>query len=166
MNDRYYLAYGSNLSTEQMAHRCPGAVYVGTAVLPDHQLVFKRSGSGFYLTVVKKPGRCVPLAVWQISAYHEQQLDHYEGCPESYQKTIVPVDMYTFPEGAPAGRVEGIIYILPEDRPSGMPTDRYFRVCMTGYKHFGFDTGLMEQALVESVGKEQAERFLSTYSTV
>ena len=30
---RYYIAYGSNLSVEQMKHRTPDAKIVGTAVL-------------------------------------------------------------------------------------------------------------------------------------
>ena len=30
---KYYIAYGSNLSRQQMAQRCPGAKIVGSAVL-------------------------------------------------------------------------------------------------------------------------------------
>ncbi len=33
MADRYYIAYGSNLSIEQMKVRTPDAVIVGTATL-------------------------------------------------------------------------------------------------------------------------------------
>ena len=33
MSKRYYIAYGSNLSTEQMAFRTPDAKIVGTAIL-------------------------------------------------------------------------------------------------------------------------------------
>ena len=52
--NKYYLAYGSNLSMAQMAQRCPDAVYVGTAELKDYQLLFKGSQSGSYLTVEPK----------------------------------------------------------------------------------------------------------------
>ena len=48
---KLYLAYGSNLSLEQMAYRCPHAYPVGTATLPDYQLLFKGSKTGSYLTV-------------------------------------------------------------------------------------------------------------------
>ena len=48
---KYYLAYGSNLSVRQMLHRCPDAVYVGTAEIPDYQLLFKGSKTGNYLTI-------------------------------------------------------------------------------------------------------------------
>lgn len=37
--NKYYLAYGSNLSMAQMAQRCPDAVYVGTAELKDYRLL-------------------------------------------------------------------------------------------------------------------------------
>ena len=64
---KYYLAYGSNLSVAQMVQRCPDAVYIGTAVLTDYQLLFKGSQSGNYLTVEPKKGYTVPLLVWKIS---------------------------------------------------------------------------------------------------
>ena len=47
----YYLAYGSNLSLERMAIRCPDAVVAGTAKIPGYRLLFKKSGSGFYATI-------------------------------------------------------------------------------------------------------------------
>ena len=41
MNEKkYYIAYGSNLSVEQMAQRCPDARIVGQAVLEDWELAF------------------------------------------------------------------------------------------------------------------------------
>ena len=42
--NRFYLAYGSNLSLERMKSRCPDAVVLGTAVIPGYRLldVYKR----------------------------------------------------------------------------------------------------------------------------
>lgn len=37
-----YLAYGSNMNIEQMAYRCPKAKLLGTAVLENDRLMFKR----------------------------------------------------------------------------------------------------------------------------
>ena len=48
---RYYLAYGSNLNIAQMQFRCPDATVVGTAVIPDYELLFKGSLTGAYLTI-------------------------------------------------------------------------------------------------------------------
>lgn len=41
MKKRYYIAYGSNLSREQMAFRTPDAKIAGTAILTGWQLLFK-----------------------------------------------------------------------------------------------------------------------------
>ena len=165
MSDRYYLAYGSNLSIEQMERRCPGAVYVGTAELKGYRLLFKHSKSGAYLTVEKKRGRSVPLVVWRISEYHEKRLDRFEGCPVYYYKTTKTVDVFNLLDGGFAGTVEGVIYILHEDRPFGTPTFRYFNVCMEGYERFGFDMSLMEKAVEESLGKRLTKRWFEAYDT-
>lgn len=67
MKEKYYLAYGSNLSIAQMVQRCPNAVYVGKATIKDYQLLFKGSQSGSYLTIEKKEGASVPVLVWKIT---------------------------------------------------------------------------------------------------
>ena len=41
MSKRYYIAYGSNLSTGQMRYRTPDAKIAGTAVLTGWQLLFR-----------------------------------------------------------------------------------------------------------------------------
>ena len=38
---KMYIAYGSNLSVEQMAHRCPDAKVAGMAAIRDWKLVFR-----------------------------------------------------------------------------------------------------------------------------
>lgn len=38
---RYYIAYGSNINTTQMAHRCPTAVVEGTSTVPGYELCSK-----------------------------------------------------------------------------------------------------------------------------
>ena len=48
---RFYIAYGSNLNVRQMRMRCPDAVIIGTAFIPDYRLLFKGSKSGNYLTI-------------------------------------------------------------------------------------------------------------------
>ena len=61
MNKRYYIAYGSNLNVYQMRFRCPNARIIGTAVMPDYELLFKGSKTGSYLTIEPKDGSSVPL---------------------------------------------------------------------------------------------------------
>lgn len=163
MRDRFYLAYGSNINVRRMEKRCPCAIYVGTAELKGYRLLFKKSKSGAYLTVEKKRKRCVPLLVWKISEYDEQRLDRYEGCPACYYKTTMTVEVHSLLDGSPLGTVDGLIYILHEDRPLGVPTFRYYDLCMDGYDHFGFDVDLIDRAIEDSLGRRIAKQWFHAY---
>lgn len=81
MKKRYYIAYGSNLNTRQMRMRCPSARIIGTAEIPDYELLFKGSQIGSYLTIEQKAGAKVPVAAWSVTAEDEAALDRYEGFP-------------------------------------------------------------------------------------
>lgn len=157
--DKYYLAYGSNLSVTQMAQRCPDAVYVGTAELKDYQLFFKGSQTGSYLTVEPKKGSTVPVLVWRISERDERSLDRYEGYPAFYYKKTLEVEVHSLMGGKAVGSREALIYIMHEERPLGCPTRRYYDVCLEGYQRFGFETAVLEKALIDSVGEQEAEYF-------
>lgn len=74
---KFYLAYGSNLNVKQMQFRCPDARIVGTAEIPNYQLLFKGSKTGSYLTIEPKQGCTVPAAVWSVSERDELALDRY-----------------------------------------------------------------------------------------
>ena len=86
---KFYLAYGSNLNVKQMQFRCPDAKIVGTAEIPNYQLLFKGSKTGSYLTIEPKQGCTVPAAVWSVSERDELALDRYEGYPRHYTKETV-----------------------------------------------------------------------------
>ena len=145
--NQYYLAYGSNLSVEQMAKRCPDAIYVGTAELKDYQLLFKQGSSGTYLTVEPKDGSRVPVLVWRISKKDEKELDYYEAYPSLYYKTTMLVEIKPFIGENTTESIEALIYIMHEDRPLGSPAQEYYDVCAEGYQRFGFDLTILEGAL-------------------
>ena len=64
---KYYVAYGSNLNREQMAHRCPDAKLVGTGMLSNYEMVFRGNKSNAVATVEPKKGMEVPVGIWEIS---------------------------------------------------------------------------------------------------
>ena len=80
---RYYIAYGSNLSQEQMARRCPTAKIVGTTTLKDWRLLFNGPAS-----IERKEGYEVPVLIWEIMPTDEKSLDRYEGYPSYYRKEM------------------------------------------------------------------------------
>ena len=128
---RHYLTYGSNLYIPQMRYRCPSARLMGTAVIENYKLMFKKSKTGSYLTVEPKQGAEVPVAVWQLTTEDERSLDRYEGYPKYYYK-------------------KAFAYILDENRPSGVPSMSYVMTCLWGYRNFGFDSKQLLHAIDES----------------
>ena len=147
MEKRYYIAYGSNLHVRQMRMRCPTARIIGTSVLEDYELLFKGSKTGSYLTVEKKPGGTVPVAVWEVTPEDEKALDRYEGFPNFYYKKELTLPI----KGIRTGKIRkrrGFVYIMYENRPIGIPSIPYLQTCIQGYDDFGFDrVGLIDAYL-------------------
>lgn len=123
-----YIAYGSNMIEEQMAHRCPGAKLIGTGYLPNHRLEF-------YLHATVERTRAhdakVPVAVWEISKADEARLDIYEGFPSYYIKAQRKVKMMDGSE------IWGMIYLMNYLRMSP-PACEYYDGIETAYPKLGF----------------------------
>lgn len=145
MNGKFYIAYGSNMSVEQMSHRCPDAELVGTAILEGWRLIFKGCA-----TIEEKEGYGVPVLVWRISESDERNLDHYEGYPGFYFKETVPIRLESL-DGYTAG-IEAMVYIMDEKRTCHAPSSYYYGVIEDAYRVFGLDLGVLEKALEESTG--------------
>lgn len=144
--ERKYIAYGSNLNVEQMNYRCPEAQVLCTGVIKDYRLLFKGSYSGNYLTIEPAEGYEVPVVIWTVSEQDELNLDHYEGFPTFYRKETVPVETAD-------GTVEDAFAYIMNGHVCGAPTRYYLNTCLTGYRSFGFDPAILEQAVAESIIK-------------
>ena len=149
MKKTLYLAYGSNLNIPQMKRRCPGARIIGTATIPDYRLLFKGSKTGFYLTIEPAEGYSVPVAVWEVTEEDEAALDRYEGYPTFYYKADLTLPIKGIRSGKVRNR-KAFIYIMHEDRPFGIPSPAYVRICREGYRSFSFDHNLLDEAIVFS----------------
>lgn len=155
MEKRYYIAYGSNLNIRQMRMRCPSARIIGTSKLNDYELLFKGSKTGSYLTVEKKLGSTVPVAVWEVTADDEKALDRYEGFPNFYYKKELTLPI----KGIRTGKIRKrrvFVYIMHEDRPIGSPSVPYMQTCIQGYDDFGFDRVVLIDAYLKC-GEEHHE---------
>ena len=144
MNKTFYLAYGSNLNLEQMAHRCPTAKPVGPVVLKDYQLLFRGGHGGAVATVEPFKGKSVPCLLWEITPADEAALDRYEGFPFLYRKEKVKVKLGK-------KNIETMVYIMNEGRPLGTPSCYYYSVILDGYKSAGLDTTTLKQAVQDSM---------------
>ena len=144
MSKRYYIAYGSNLSTEQMAFRTPDAKIVGKAILYGWQLLFK-----LHATIEENKEKNTPVLVWEISQEDEKRLDRYEGYPAYYYKKELPVTVFPIDGGEPMG-LTAMVYIMTEGHERREPMQSYYEVLEQGYREFHFPMHILEHALRES----------------
>lgn len=138
--DKYYIAYGSNLSVDQMKARCPDARPIGTAVLHGWRLVFR-----YHATIERQADKEVPVVIWAISPRDERNLDRYEGFPAYYHKKTLPVKVRLFSGGHET--IDAMVYIMNGIRQIEMPSVPYHDVIEEGYRHFGFDRAILYEAL-------------------
>ena len=151
MEKRYYLAYGSNLNVSQMKYRCPDAKIVGTAVIKGYELLYKGSKTGAYLTIEKRKGGRVPVAVWEVSQADEDRLDIYEGFPVFYYKKELRLPVQTKKDKK---KLDTFVYIMDEKRCRALPHWTYVKVCKEGYEFFGFDKKYLDEAYERSMRRE------------
>ena len=150
MADRYYIAYGSNLSVDQMAVRTPDAVIAGTGIIKDWRLLFRQ-----FATIEKCKGYSVPVLIWKISKRDEKSLDRYEGFPRFYSKKNLTVAVTSL-NGQDLGEFNAMVYIMTQEATHmrsviPLPSKHYYSVLYAGYKMFGFDESLLEDAVIEAV---------------
>ena len=143
-----YIAYGSNMVQEQMAFRCPNARLIGTGWLPNHRLEFY-----LHATVERSRARGarVPVAVWEIDAEDEQNLDYYEGFPKYYTKHKRTVQM---DDGS---QIEGMVYIMNMIRPL-IPQASYYNGIRGAYERLGLSSEIervLEPALNRSIKRSR-----------
>lgn len=147
-NKKLYVAYGSNLHLGQMGYRCPDAKVFGTGVVKNHFLTFwgnwRRNGVA---TILPGADTDVPVAVWEISASDEKNLDIYEGYPNLYRKENIEV---TMDDGSV---VTAMVYLMNETYLGGsvkmkdsLPSEAYYNTIASGYHSFGFDLKFLSQA--------------------
>ncbi len=143
-----YIAYGSNLSVEQMKHRCPDAKVLGMAALESWKLVFRT-----HATIEPTEGRVVPVLIWEISGRDERNLDRYEGWPDYYRKEDLTVTM-TDLDGKNPQEVTAMVYLMNDGHPIQTPWRSYYDTLEEGYTRFGFNTYLLELAFEEAMEVE------------
>ena len=141
-----YLAYGSNLSIEQMSVRCPDATIIGKGILQNWRLLFRQ-----YATIKKCEGYYLPVLVWELSKSDEKSLDRYEGVPRFYFKEKLEIDVESL-DGRKLGKINGMVYIMTQqavNRRTSMPSHCYFALLAEGYNLFGFEREILVEALSE-----------------
>jgi len=138
-----YIAYGSNMELAPMAQRCPNGKLLGMGTLSNMSLEFY-----VHATVEPAEGGSVPVAVWEIDALDEENLDWYEGFPEYYRKEQHTVCMNDGSE------ISGMVYIMNEDQYRELPPGMmYYEGIRDAYLRLGLTKQIqtvLEPALIRS----------------
>ena len=117
----YYLAYGMNTNRDAMAARCPKAKPMGGFYLPNHRLIF-RGVADF-----RKDQDCVmPVVLWEITFDCLMALDRLEGYPHLYDRREINDTWLIYDMNGDKGELQE-------------PSQSYYDMIESGYKHFGLD---------------------------
>lgn len=135
---RLYIAYGSNINLEQMAHRCPNSKIISKEMLKGYELEFRGVA-----TIVPNDKSEVPILIWEIDGRDEHSLDRYEGFPNLYRKELFEIEI----DGE---KKECMAYLMNKGQISP-PTSYYYNVINQGYEANGMDTSYLRAALERSV---------------
>lgn len=149
--EKFYIAYGSNLNLPQMKYRCPTAQLVGRAEINNYELLFRGSKTGAYATIEPCEGSSVPVLLWKVKEKDEAALDRYEGYPRFYEKESMDIELN-------GETVSAFVYVMTEGHCFGMPSDSYLRTVEEGYRTAGFDTTVLENAVLLMKEKMEAEQ--------
>ena len=129
-----YFAYGSNMSSAQMAERCPGASSLGAARLDGFALSFDRWSDrrgGYVADVLPSPGGSVWGVLWRVTSEHLVMLDRHEGVAAgAYRREFVRVQ-------SASGHIDAVAYRVCEPALPGSPPAAYLALILEGAKEHG-----------------------------
>lgn len=147
--DRWYFAYGSNLSTQRMQDRVAKTLAVASAEfsriqLPSHVAFLKNYRLAFnntdtagverYANIVPSPGSIVWGAAYWCSPEAMQALDRYEGVEEGcYSRQWIEVETIA----GESLRAEVYIGGPQFTADAGKPSDWYLQIILLGAKEHG-----------------------------
>jgi gamma-glutamylcyclotransferase len=126
-----YFAYGSNLSKQQMKHRCPDSKPLFTATLPNYRRVitgWDRQWRGGVATIMRANGEKVRGGVYEISDADLRKLDKYESTYS--RQTVTVYDEDSTPH-------EVLTYVKNGQLEPSRPSQAYADVVRQGHKDWG-----------------------------
>jgi gamma-glutamylcyclotransferase (GGCT)/AIG2-like uncharacterized protein YtfP len=133
---RLYFAYGSNLSLEGMASRCPDSEPVGRATLDGWALTFNGVAD-----IERREGARTQGALWRISDRDLERLDAYEGYPGLYRRELVTVRIGE-------GEVVALTYVMNDDYV-GLPSPSYHETIKRGYEQWDLPILALDMAVAK-----------------
>ena len=132
----FYFAYGSNLEFEQMRKRCPSAVTISMAVLPEHRLAFTRFSekrNGGVADIVSSQADEVQGALYDITDDDAVRLDEFEGVSDGcYERIAVKITLR-------AGEVLEAYTYKASEQGLFKPASAYMQQIISGARYHQLD---------------------------
>ena len=134
---QYYFGYGSNLSKEQMAIRCPESKYYDSGKLLDYSWLINARG---YASIKPSEGVFVLGEIFALSQEDISYLDIYESVEEGmYLKSNLSVQ-------TSKGPVDCLVYIA-SDNNIGKPQKEYINRINLGIKSANLPDSYVKKAI-------------------
>ena len=149
---KYYLAYDSDMNIAKMKRCCPAAQLIGTAVIENHELLFRGSDRRALPTIAPLKGSHIPAVVWKVDSECEAVLDAFHLCYNSYYKKKIKIPVKAL-NGKGTATKNCIVYIMSKEQPLGIPAGYHKMLCLEACRDFGFDIRTILEAASKSSGR-------------
>ena len=134
---QYYFGYGSNLSKEQMAIRCPESKYYASGTLSGYSWLINERG---YASIKPSESDFVLGEIFTLSQQDVDYLDIYESVEEGmYLKTNLSVQ-------TSKGTIDCLVYIASDSTP-GIPQEEYIERINLGIKSANLPDDYVQKAI-------------------
>jgi len=134
---QYYFGYGSNLSKEQMAIRCPESKYYTSGTLSGYSWLINTRG---YASIKPSNSDFVLGEIFTLSQQDVDYLDIYESVEEGmYLKTNLSVE-------TSKGTIDCLVYIASDSTP-GIPQEEYIERINLGIKSANLPDDYVQKAI-------------------
>ena len=134
---QYYFGYGSNLSKEQMAIRCPESKYYASGTLSGYSWLINDRG---YASIKPSESDFVLGEIFTLSQQDVDYLDIYESVEEGmYLKSILSVE-------TSKGTIDCLVYIASDSTP-GIPQEEYIKRINLGIKSANLPDDYVQKAI-------------------
>ena len=134
---QYYFGYGSNLSKEQMAIRCPESKYYASGTLSGYSWLINTRG---YASIKPSDSDFVLGEIFTLSQQDVDYLDIYESVEEGmYLKSNLSVE-------TSKGTIDCLVYIASDSTP-GVPQEEYVERINLGIKSANLPDDYVQKAI-------------------
>lgn len=161
---RLYLGYGSNLSTTQMAARCPSSRPIGLAFLPKWTFIINQRGCANVIReldstvhALQHLPRGVYGVLYELTDVDEDLLDIYEGVPDAYEKLELNVEVVG--SNGKEECVVALVYVDSKRIETAQPREEY-----VGRMNRGIDEATKEWGLPKWYVDKVMRRFIPPLS--